>query len=182
MLGNSYRQPAVNSGTVSSVAPEVDPSDAWTRFALAVFRANAAIVDVGNGIVEPIGQSSARWQVLGRVHEPQTVAALARAIGHARQSVQRVVDVLAGEGLVTFTDHPSDRRTKLVELTPAGADVMSRIYARQLQWSRALMPRLDEARLLRTTRALHAISETLEATTATYDAATTTAREDRSNA
>lgn len=133
-----------------------------------MFRANALIVDAGNGIVEPIGQTSARWQILGRVHEPRTVAALAREIGHARQSVQRVADLLVDAGLVTYADHPTDRRTKLVELTPAGAEVMSSIYGRQLAWSKGVMATLDGQELAETTRALHAISETLEASIAAH--------------
>jgi len=150
------------------VSASTTPTDPWTQFALAVFRANALIVDAGNDIVEPIGQTSARWQILGRVHEPRTVATLAREIGHARQSVQRVADLLVDEGLVTYADHPTDRRTKLVELTPAGAEVMSSIYARQLVWSKGVMAKLDAEELAETTRALHAVSETLEASMAAH--------------
>lgn len=153
---------------VSRMSGSATPTDLWTQFALAVFRANAAIVDAGNDIVEPIGQTSARWQVLGRVHEPQTVAALAREIGHARQSVQRVTDLLAEERLVTYADHPTDRRTKLVKLTPAGAETMSSIYARQLAWSQGAMAQLDADELASTTRALHAVSGTLEALIAAH--------------
>lgn len=144
------------------------PADLWTQFALAVFRANAAIIDAGNDIVGPTGQTSARWQVLGRVHKPQTVAALAREIGHARQSVQRITDLLAEEHLVTYAEHPTDRRTKLVKLTPAGAETMSSIYALQLAWSKGVMARLDADELASTTQALHAVSGTLETLVAAH--------------
>lgn len=148
------------------------PTDPWTPFALAVFRTNALINEAGDDIVEPIGQSSARWQILGRVHEPRTVSALAREIGHARQSVQRVTDILADERLVAYTTHPTDRRTKLVELMPAGAQVMSAIYARQIAWSQGVMAELNAEDLTEITDALHAISEVLAALTAAHRDAT----------
>ena len=56
----------------------VSPEDAWTRFAMSVFKVNGLIIRAGEGITNPIGQSSARWQVLGRAYEPTTVAKMAQ--------------------------------------------------------------------------------------------------------
>src|SRR5258705_645502 len=109
---------------------EAQPDDAWTKCALSIFKLNGLIMRAGEGITRPIGQSSARWQVLGRAFEPQTVADMARDIGHARQGVQRIADVLAEEGLIAYKDHPTDRRTKLLELTPQGQEVLKSIYMR----------------------------------------------------
>ena len=84
----------------------------------------------GDRLTRSIGQSSARWQVLGRVgDQPQTVAQIARDMGHARQSVQRVADVLAAEGLVVYQENPADRRAQLLALTPQGAEVLKTIYS-----------------------------------------------------
>ena len=81
--------------------------DAWTKFAESIFRINALLIEAGETITAPLGQSSARWQVLGGLgYGSKTVAAMARDIGHARQSVQRVADALAAEGLVAFSDKP----------------------------------------------------------------------------
>jgi DNA-binding MarR family transcriptional regulator len=107
-----------------AMAASTPPDDAWTGFALAVFRVNGLIMRAGEGISRPLGQSSARWQVLGRAFEPQTVAAMAKDMGHARQSVQRVADALVADGLVACTAHPTDRRTRLLELTPLGMQVL----------------------------------------------------------
>ena len=50
-------------------------------------------------LAEPAGQTSARWRVLATVEDgPSTVAQVARSWGLARQSVQRVADVLVKEG------------------------------------------------------------------------------------
>ena len=140
-----------------------EADDIWTKFALSIFKLNGLLMQAGEGITQPIGQSSARWSVLGRVFEPQTVANLARDMGRARQGVQRIADVLAEEGLVFYRDHPTDRRTKLVELTPRGVEVLNAIYVRQLDWSQRLMTNLDRGQLVAVTDALGAIGEVLEA-------------------
>src|SRR5215207_9086901 len=107
-----------------------EPDDPLSRFSLSVFRVNGLLMRDGDSITRSIGQSSARWQVLGRVgYQPQTVAHMAREMGHARQSVQRVADVLANEGLVIYKENPADRRAQLLELTPHGAQVLAAIYA-----------------------------------------------------
>ena len=69
------------------MAATLKPEEIWTRFAMSVFRVNGILIRAGEGITRPIGQSSARWQVLGRAYRPQTVAALARDIGHARHAI-----------------------------------------------------------------------------------------------
>jgi DNA-binding MarR family transcriptional regulator len=139
------------------------PDDAWSNFALSIFKLNGLIMQIGEGIARPIGQSSARWQVLGRAFEPQTVANMARDMGHARQSVQRIADVLAKEGLVSYKTHPTDRRTKLLGLTPRGMKVLTDIYMRQLEWSQGIMTKLNSDQLTEVTHALQGIGQTLEA-------------------
>jgi DNA-binding MarR family transcriptional regulator len=145
--------------------PSVRPEEIWTKFATSVFRINGALIRAGEGISRPIGQSSARWQVLGRAHEPQTVAAMARDLGHARQSVQRVADVLEREGLVAYKDNPHDRRARLVELTPAGREVLTAIYRRQVEWSLNVMAALPAKDLAAIAGALNEIVGVLEADT-----------------
>jgi DNA-binding MarR family transcriptional regulator len=143
--------------------PPTSPEAIWTRFATSVFRMNGLLIRAGESISRPAGQSSARWQVLGRAHEPRTVAAMARDLGHARQSVQRVADVLAGEGLVAYTDNPHDRRAQLVELTPAGRAVLAAIYRRQVEWSLKVMSSLAPNDLADIADALGGIGAVLEA-------------------
>lgn len=131
---------------------------------MAVFDVNGLITRAGERISRPLGQSAARWQVLGRAFQPQTVAEMAADMGHARQSVQRVADVLEGEGLIAYRPHPTDRRTKLVELTPRGHEVLSAIYQRQVAWFADIAARLGEATLRELTVSLNRVSRTLSAT------------------
>lgn len=142
--------------------PKRKPEDTWTKFALSIFNLNGLLIQAGEGITQPIGQSSARWQVLGRVYQPQTVAEIAREIGHARQSVQRVADVLVEEGLISYKSHPTDRRTKLLELTPQGQQVLAAIYKRQLAWSEQIMAKLDPDQLNAIASSLEEIGQVLK--------------------
>jgi DNA-binding MarR family transcriptional regulator len=144
------------------VAPAVSPEDVWTRFALNVFKVNGLIIRAGEGITNPIGQSSARWQVLGRAYEPTTVAKMAQDIGHARQSVQRIADILAAEGLIAYEDNPADRRARLVVLTRDGAEVLAKIYRRQVEWSLRTMAQLSPTQLAQIADGLEGIAQVLE--------------------
>jgi DNA-binding MarR family transcriptional regulator len=139
------------------------PDDAWSRFAMSIFYINGLLMRAGDSITQPIGQSSARWQVLGRIgYGSQTVANMARDIGHARQSVQRVADVLEKEGLVVYMDNPTDRRTRLLELTPEGKAALMAIYLRQLEWSQRIMTNLNPKQLVEIADALESIGKIVE--------------------
>ena len=129
---------------------------------MSVFKVNGLIIRAGEGITNPIGQSSARWQVLGRAYEPTTVAKIAQDIGHARQSVQRIADVLAAEGLIAYEDNPADRRARLVGLTRHGAEVLAKIYRRQVEWSLGAMEHLSPTHLVNIANGLEGIAQVLE--------------------
>ena len=139
------------------------PQDAWSEFVRSVFDVDALINKAGERVSRPLGQSAARWHVLGRAFQPQTVAQMAADMGHAPQSVQRLVNVLEAEGLVALRPHPSDRRTKLVELTASGHEVLAGIYEQQLRWFDGVASRLSEATLRRLTRELAEVAVALQA-------------------
>src|SRR5258708_39803153 len=141
----------------------VIPDDPLSRFSLGIFRLNGLLMWNGDRITGSIGQSSARWQVLGRVgDQPQTVAQIARDMGHARQSVQRLADVLAQEGLVVYKDNPADQRARLLELTPQGAEILAEIYAQQEKWSRHMMTKIDAMQLAEISDGLDKVAHILQ--------------------
>jgi DNA-binding MarR family transcriptional regulator len=153
------------------------PQDAWSTFVRAVFDVDALINKAGERVARPLGQSAARWHVLGRAFQPQTVAQMAADMGHAPQSVQRLVNVLEAEGLLTLRPHPSDRRTKLVELTPSGHEVLTGIYEQQVRWFQGLAPRLSETALNRLACGLADVAEALHASLDDTDTDTARRRE-----
>jgi DNA-binding MarR family transcriptional regulator len=139
-------------------------ADALTRLTLLVFRVNGLLLDAGDALAAPVGQTSARWQVLGVVdHGPMTVAAVARTMGLTRQSVQRTADLLAEDGLVAYADNPGDRRAQLVEITAKGSKALRTIEVAQAKWARELGRALGQTTLARTIFGLERIEELLEA-------------------
>jgi DNA-binding MarR family transcriptional regulator len=113
--------------------------DAFSGLVARVFRLNGLLAADGDALARPAGQTAARWQVLAMVEdEPMTVARIARTLGLARQSVQRVADLLAEAGLVDYEDNPGDRRARLVRLTEGGRDRLRAIQAAQAPWADAI--------------------------------------------
>jgi DNA-binding MarR family transcriptional regulator len=139
------------------------PDDPLSRFSLSIFRVNGLLMRIGDIVTSAIGQSSARWQVLGRVgYKPHTVAEMARDMGHARQSVQRIANVLVSEGLAIYKENPADKRAQLVEITSQGSEVLSAIYALNEAWTEKLITKLSEAQLDALADDLEEISDILE--------------------
>jgi DNA-binding MarR family transcriptional regulator len=121
MLSNMHRSPE---------------GEALTRLLVEAVRLAELFAQTGESLARPEGQTLARWLVLGAVEtEPKPVAEIARRLRLTRQSVQRVADVLAAEGLLAYEDNPRHRRAKLARLTPEGARVLARINAAQRAWA-----------------------------------------------
>jgi DNA-binding MarR family transcriptional regulator len=136
--------------------------DEVARLAVSVFRLEGLLTAAGDALAAPSGQSAARWRVLAAVEdEPRTVAQIARAWSLARQSVQRVADLLAIDGLVTYEDNPGHRRAKLVQLAPEGRRRLVAIQAAQRAWADELGSRLVERDLQTVNRILADILDTL---------------------
>lgn len=120
------------------------------ELALAIFAANGRLVSAGNMLVAHLGLTSAWWQVLAALRyapAPLTVAAIARGMGLTRQAVQRIVDLLAQQGLVQFLPNPQHRRAKLVGLTVAGIDAVNGAEGAVAPIDRAIVDRIGPARI-----------------------------------
>jgi DNA-binding MarR family transcriptional regulator len=103
---------------------------------LEIFRVNGLLLEAGDLLTQPVGLSSARWQILGVVeHGPISVAHVARVMGLARQSVQQTADGLEKEGFIVYADNPHHRRSKLMHLTPKGRTALDYIQQRHAEWA-----------------------------------------------
>ncbi|NKK76149.1 MULTISPECIES: MarR family winged helix-turn-helix transcriptional regulator [Rhizobium] len=110
---------------------------ALTDLILDLFRLNNRMINAGDKLVDGLGLTSARWQVLGTVvtaGRPQPVAWLARDMGANRQNVQRIVNDLEKEGLLAFQPNPHHRRAQLVVLTDKGEQAYETAMRLQAPW------------------------------------------------
>ncbi|MBB4001245.1 MarR family winged helix-turn-helix transcriptional regulator [Aurantimonas endophytica] len=120
------------------------------QLAIAVFEANGRLVETGNALVRPIGLSTAWWQVLaalGYAPMPLPVAHIARNMGLSRQAVQRVVDLLAKQGLVRLEPNPHHQRAKLVVLTESGREALAAAEQAVAPLDRDLLAKIGAERL-----------------------------------
>ena len=131
------------------IAPDRMPAgDAVTELVLKTFRLNVLFLQVAESIARPIGLTAAWWQVLGAVLDgPLTVAGIAREMGLARQSVQRIADLLAARGLAEYRPNPAHRRASLVAPTVAGWAAIESLRAAQHTWANRVGAEVGEREL-----------------------------------
>ena len=136
--------------------------DAFSGLVVRLFRLNGLVAAEGDALARPAGQTAARWQVLAMVEDvPATVAQIARTLGLARQSVQRVTDLLEGAGLIRYEDNPRHQRARLVALTEEGRRALSTIQAAQRPWADALGAKVGERDLRRASAVLDRVLEAI---------------------
>lgn len=141
-------------------------TDALTQLILEVFRLNGSLIAAGDRLVADLGLTSARWQVLGAIALSPTsepVARLARSMGLHRQGVQRIVNELVEEDIVTLDDNPHHRRAKLVRLTKKGEALYRAAKRRQKPWARKLEKAVGLKATVSARVVLKAVRDRLEA-------------------
>lgn len=149
----SQRQHAVklnpDTHPPSSGSPARTPAgDAFSELVVQIFRLNGLALAATDALAEPAGQTGARWRVMAVIEEkPMSVAQIARTWGLARQSVQRVADALAQDGLVVYQENPRHRRARLLVLTPQGRSVLETIQVAQCAWADRLGAEIGETEL-----------------------------------
>ena len=155
------RQHPVNTGDATSDV-RTPAGDAFSGLIARAFRLNGLLAAAGDALSRPAGQTSARWQVLAMLENgPATVAETARVLGLARQSVQRVADLLEGAGLIRFVDNPRHRRAMLAELTGEGRAALAAIQAAQRPWANRVGAAVGERELRRATETLDRLIDAL---------------------
>jgi len=127
------------------MAARVRSRELLNDLVLKVFRLNGRLLEAADRLTEGSGLTAARWQVLGAVlHEPLTVAAAARSMGLARQSVQRLADALVEDGLCEYLPNPAHRRAMLLSPTDRGWKAIEQIRPGVVAWSRRVTALVGE--------------------------------------
>ncbi len=144
-----------------------DPQAILSDLALTTFRLNGQVLVLAEDLARPVGLTAARWQVLGAVlSQPLPVSAIARDMGMARQSVQRIADILVDSGLAEYSDNPAHRRAKLLAPTKNGLAAVRRINPAHALAAAALVASLGADRATEVVQALHDLSAALSQTAA----------------
>jgi DNA-binding MarR family transcriptional regulator len=150
-----------------SVTPSIDDQgvsggEALSDLVALVFRLDGLLRATGDALAEPAGQTAARWRVLGSlVNGPMTVSQIAADWWLTRQSVQRVADLLADDGLVTYEQNPAHRRAQLVRMTASGEAALHRIRAAQRDWANMVAGKVGTQDLQTANRVVSRVIEAL---------------------
>ncbi len=114
-------------------------------------------------LLRPLNVSAAGGLVLGilRDHGPMSPSMLSERLIVTRATVTGVIDSLERRGFVRRSANSTDRRSLLVEITPAGLDVLRElrriVHRRERDW----LSELSEQDLRGYIAQLHRIQETL---------------------
>ena len=90
---------------------------------------------------------------------PQTVPQMARARPVSRQYVQALVNELAKEGCVEFSENPAHKRSRLVQLTSKGRDLFHSMVRREVKLISRLKLDIPEKELKTAASVLRAVRE-----------------------
>lgn len=138
-------------------------SETFAPLTVEIFRINGALLAAGNRLSRDLRLTSARWQVLGALQNgPLTIPQIARNVGSTRQSVRRLVDLLARQRRVEMIDNPHHRKSDLIRLTDDGVKALNKLRQRQRNWHPRIMAGVNAAALRQATVLLRHIREQIE--------------------
>lgn len=111
--------------------------DALTDLVLPVFELNGEFLAAAADITAPSGLTPPGGRCSAPRSRPLTVAEIARQVGLglARQSVQRVADLLVARGWAQYHDNPAHKRARLLAPTESGHRVLGQLREAQHAWS-----------------------------------------------
>lgn len=156
------RQHAVNLDPRPSRSPE---GDAFTSLVVQIASLGGRFSEIGEQLAEHGDQTLARWVFLDAIAtEAATVAQVSRRLGQARQSVQRIADLMVDDELAVYEPNPAHQRAKLVRLTPSGRRTLRRISIRQKKWADSVAARLGADDIAITARLVGSVAEVVAIT------------------
>ncbi|HXT09207.1 MAG TPA: MarR family winged helix-turn-helix transcriptional regulator [Roseiarcus sp.] len=87
-------------------------------------------------------------------HPGADQATLAGLIAFDRTTIGGVVERLAQRGLLTRKTHPTDRRARALEITPAGVEILDRVEPAVVRAQKIMLGGLDESEAVQFLRLL----------------------------
>ncbi|MCW2621345.1 MAG: MarR family transcriptional regulator [Frankiales bacterium] len=98
-----------------------------------------------------------------RAERPPTVPQIGRSLGHSRQAVQRLADVLVDRGLVCAVENPDHKRARCLVATTAGRELYAESDRRSRDWGARVTRDLTAAQIDATVQTLRTLRHNLEA-------------------
>jgi DNA-binding MarR family transcriptional regulator len=115
----------------------------------AIVRLNLAVTQVLDGIAGAHGIALADYLVLGVIRGSEggrsAPTAICEVLGRTTGGMSLTLDRLTIAGWVRRSPDPADRRRVVVELTPVGLDLATKINAELHDWERSLDVPADTA-------------------------------------
>lgn len=148
----------------TSIATDLGAS-AVTQLTLTVFRFNGTLLHWGDRLVEPLGLTSARWQMLGAIAlagTPLTAPQVGEAMGVTRQGAQKQLNLLLEQRLVEAHPNPAHRRSPLYALTAEGLALYRQADALWAAQAAELAKSIPAAQALAATQALESVLHYLQ--------------------
>ena len=136
-----------------------------TEAAMNTIRTADMLFDRIGRLLRPLHVSAAGGLVLGILRDrgPISPSELSERLIVTRATVTGVLDSLERRGFVRRSANPADRRSLLVEITPAGLDVLQELRTIVHRNEKAWMGGLSESDLRDYIAQLHRIQESLAA-------------------
>lgn len=119
--------------------------------------------------LKDLGMSQASWMtvaVAAKAREPLPQIELANRVGVEGATMVAMLDRLAKAGLVVRTPSETDRRVKLVSLTPLGIQLYAKVRTEADAVRRKLLGGIDPALLLAATELLEGVQRSVDEETA----------------
>ncbi|MEB2352271.1 MAG: helix-turn-helix domain-containing protein [Burkholderiaceae bacterium] len=149
----------MNKRDSTSIAANVDAA-AITQLTLTVFRFNGTLLHWGDRLVEPLGLTSARWQMLGAIAlagTPLTAPQVGEAMGVTRQGAQKQLNLLLEQRLIESHPNPAHRRSPLYALTSEGLALYRQADALWAAQAAELAKSVPAAQALAATQVLESV-------------------------
>jgi len=113
-----------------------------------VSRLRRTVID---NALKPLGVTRSQWWVLANLSrhdgEPTVQTDLARVLDVGKVALGGLLDRLEANGYVSRRTAPSDRRAKLVEMTPAGRSLLGLMQARATVLNEEMMRGMTAAEI-----------------------------------
>lgn len=125
---------------------------------------NDALAQAIRPTLAELGISSATFDLLSAIHASdgrESQAIIGSRLGLSRATISEAITACTAAGLVERAAHPSDGRSKVLTLTPAGHRVIQAVLAKTREVERVAMALLKEKEQQQIALALRKIALTL---------------------